>query len=66
MSSFKDWLAAPAIRQVVCKQADAEKYLVTNVLTPGRTYDVKNETEEFLFVVDNTGKVGGYYKTYFE
>ncbi|WJY28246.1 MULTISPECIES: DUF6501 family protein [Sporosarcina] len=66
MSSFKEWPDAPAIRQVVCKHADAAKYLVTNVLTPGRTYDVKNETEEFLFVVDNTGKVGGYYKTYFE
>lgn len=66
MSSFKEWLHAPAIRQVVCKHADADKYLVTNVLTPGKTYDVKNETEEFLFVVDNTGKVGGYYKTYFE
>ncbi|WP_339250191.1 DUF6501 family protein [Sporosarcina sp. FSL W8-0480] len=64
--SFKDWTTAPTIRKVVCKHANAEKYVVTNVLTPGKEYDVKNETEEFIFIVDNSGKVGGYYKTYFE
>ncbi|MDN4607631.1 DUF6501 family protein [Sporosarcina highlanderae] len=64
--SFKDWTTAPTIRKVVCKHANAEKYVVTNVLTPNKEYDVKNETEEFIFIVDNTGKVGGYYKTYFE
>ena len=63
---FKDWTTAPAIRTVVCKHADAEKYVVNNVLTPGKEYEVKNETEEFIFILDNTGKVGGYYKTYFE
>ncbi|BBP90071.1 hypothetical protein BsIDN1_36890 [Bacillus safensis] len=42
-------------------------YMVDRALTVGSTYEVKkNETEEFLFVVDNTGKVGGYYKEYFE
>lgn len=40
--------------------------MVENVLTPGKTYDVKNETEEFYFVVDDTGQVGGFYKDYFE
>ena len=45
---------------------DAKKFLVSNVLTVGKTYEVKNETEEFLFVVDNTGKVGGFYKEYFQ
>lgn len=61
-----EWLTKETVREVTCKHTDAEKFLVSNVLTPGKTYEVKNETEEFLFVVDNTGKVGGYYKTYFE
>lgn len=43
-----------------------QKYLVNNMLTVGKTYEVKNETEEFLFVIDNSGNIGGYYKTYFE
>lgn len=64
--NFKDWVTAPAIRTVICTHANADKYLVNNVLTPGKEYEVKNETEEFIFVLDNTGKVGGYYKTYFE
>lgn len=64
--SFTNWLTAPTIRTVVCKHADAEKYVVTNMLTPGKEYEVKNETDEFLFILDNSGKVGGYYKTYFE
>ncbi len=40
--------------------------MVNNVLTEGKMYDVKNETEEFYFVIDNTGKVGGFYKEYFQ
>ena len=64
--SFKEWTNAPTIRKVICKHADAEKYVVTECLTPGKEYDVKNETDEFIFIVDNTGKVGGFYKTYFE
>ena len=64
--SFKDWTITPANRTVVCKHAVAAKYVVNNVLTPGKEYEVKNETEEFIFVMDNTGKVGGFYKTYFE
>lgn len=43
-----------------------KKYIVNRVLTPGKEYEVKNETEEFIFVIDNTNKVGGYYKEYFE
>lgn len=61
-----EWMDKETIRTVTCKHTDAEKFLVSNVLTPGKQYDVKNETEEFLFVIDNTGKIGGYYKTYFE
>ncbi len=64
--NFKTWVTAPATRTVTCTHANADKYLVNNVLTPGKEYEVKNETEEFIFVLDNTGKVGGYYKTYFE
>lgn len=62
---FTDWITAPTIRKVQCVHANAEKYIVTNMLTPGKEYEVKNETEEFIFIVDNSGKVGGYYKTYF-
>lgn len=61
-----DWLEKETIRTVTCKHTDAAKFLVSNVLTAGKTYEVKNETEEFIFVVDNTGKIGGFYKTYFE
>ena len=64
--NFKEWTEKPSIRTVICKHTDAEKYVVNNVLTPGKEYEVKNETEEFIFILDNTGKVGGYYKTYFE
>lgn len=60
------WKDAPTIRTVKCVHTNASKYLVSNVLTVGKEYEVKNETEEFIFVVDNTGKVGGYYKDYFE
>ncbi|MET3574886.1 DUF6501 family protein [Bhargavaea ullalensis] len=63
---FTEWKEAPAIRTVTCTHTDASKYLVSNVLTPGNEYEVKNETDEFIFVKDNTGKVAGYYKTYFE
>ncbi|MFA1643423.1 DUF6501 family protein [Chryseomicrobium imtechense] len=61
-----NWTEKPTLRTVICKHTDAAKFLVSNVLTAGKTYEVKNETEEFVFVVDNTGKIGGYYKDYFE
>lgn len=64
--NFKTWKEAPAIKTVICKHTTAEKYVVNNALTVGKEYEVKNETEEFIFIVDNSGKVGGYYKTYFE
>lgn len=64
--NYKNWLTAEPVRTVLCKHTDAAKYVVNNVLTPGQAYEVKNETDEFIFVLDNTGKVGGYYKTYFE
>jgi len=61
-----NWKEVPTIKTVTCKHTDAKKYLVSNVLTVGKEYEVKNETEEFYFVIDNTGHVGGYYKDYFE
>lgn len=45
---------------------DAEKFKVDTMLTVGKEYEVVNETEEYIFVVDNSGKVGGYYHEYFE
>lgn len=59
------WKDSPTIKTVTCKHTNAAKYLVSNVLTVGKTYQVKNETDEFLFVLDNTGNIGGYYKEYF-
>jgi len=60
------WKNAPTTRNVTCAHTNASKYLVSNVLTVGQTYEVKNETEEFIFVIDNTGQIGGFYKEYFE
>lgn len=61
-----NWATKPTLKKVTCVSTDAKKFLVSNVLTVGNTYEVKNETEEFLFVIDNSGKVGGYYKEYFQ
>lgn len=61
-----DWKKQKTIKKVKCVHTNAKKYIVNNVLTPEQIYDVKNETEEFYFIVDNSGKVGGFYKDYFE
>lgn len=60
------WRERETIKKVKCVHTNAEKYMVSNVLTAGKVYDVKNETEEFYYIIDNTGKVGGYYKDYFQ
>lgn len=60
------WLERPTLKRIKCVHTDAKKYMVDRALTAGKTYELKNETVEFYFVVDNTGKVGGYYKDYFE
>lgn len=60
------WKNANTIKTVTCVHTNAAKYLVSNVLTAGKTYEVKNETDEFIFVIDNTGNIGGFYKEYFE
>ncbi|MCM3713977.1 DUF6501 family protein [Halalkalibacter oceani] len=60
------WQTRPTIRTVECVHTNAKKYMVNRALTAGKTYELKNETEEFYFVIDNTGKIGGYYKEYFK
>lgn len=62
----KDWHKRETIKKLKCVHTDAKKYIVKDVLTPGKIYELKNETDEFYFVIDNTGKIGGYYKEYFE
>lgn len=61
-----NWDKTNTIKQVTCVHTNAKKYVVENVLTEGRVYDVKNETDEFYFVVDNKGRVSGFYKEYFQ
>lgn len=61
-----NWDKTETVKKVKCVHTNAEKYIVHNMLTEGKMYEVKNETEEFYFIVDNSGKIGGYYKTYFE
>ncbi|KGX91963.1 hypothetical protein N781_02705 [Pontibacillus halophilus JSM 076056 = DSM 19796] len=62
----KTWTETATIKKVECVHADAEKYVVDSVLTPGKVYEVKNETEEFIFIIDNTGRIGGFKKDYFK
>ncbi|WP_428908531.1 DUF6501 family protein [Niallia sp. Krafla_26] len=61
-----DWTERETIKKVKCIHTNANKYIVNHVLTAGEFYEVKNETEEFYFIVDNTGRIGGFYKDYFE
>ncbi|RSK27249.1 hypothetical protein EJF36_10355 [Bacillus sp. HMF5848] len=60
-----NWMTRPTLKKVRCIHTDADKYMVNRALTAGKEYEVKNETEEFIFIIDNTGRVGGYYKEYF-
>ena len=60
------WNDKNTVKKVKCIHTNASKYIVNRVLTVGETYEVKNETEEFYFIVDNSGKVGGFYKDYFQ
>lgn len=61
-----DWENNETIKQIKCVHADAKKFIVNRKLTPGKIYDVKNETEEFYFIIDNSDRVGGFLKDYFE
>lgn len=60
------WHDSETIKKVNCVHTDAKKYIVNQALTVGKTYEVKNETEDFYFIIDNSGKVGGFYKEYFQ
>ncbi|MEH7124255.1 DUF6501 family protein [Bacillus sp. JJ1532] len=61
-----NWNERATLKKVKCVHTNAAKYIVNRALTAGKEYEVKNETDEFYFIVDNTGKVGGYYKDYFQ
>jgi len=61
-----NWDNRKALKQIECVHANAEKFIVDKKLTPGKKYDVINETEEFYFIIDNSNRVGGFYKTYFK
>lgn len=60
------WEKKKPIKRVRCVHVDAKRYKVNTMLTKGKEYDVINETAEFLFVIDNSGRVAGFYKEYFE
>jgi hypothetical protein len=61
-----EWHDRETQKKVKCVHTDAKKYIVNKALTVGSIYEVKNETEEFLFIIDNSGKIGGFYKEYFQ
>jgi hypothetical protein len=61
-----NWATVPTIKKLTCIHTNAAKFMVDHALTEGKVYEVKNETDEFYFVIDNTGKVSGFYKEYFE
>ncbi|MFD2640404.1 DUF6501 family protein [Piscibacillus salipiscarius] len=62
----KTWYDHETIKQIKCTNTKAKKFTVENVLTPEKVYDVKNETDEFYFIVDDSGKMGGFLKDYFK
>ncbi|MGP4107132.1 DUF6501 family protein [Virgibacillus sp. L01] len=61
-----NWEERDTGKTVECVHADAKKFIVHNKLTPGKQYEVKNETEEFYFIMDNSNRIGGFYKNYFK
>jgi len=61
----KNWENRPTIKQIKCEHVNAKKFVVDKKLTSGKVYDVKNETEEFYFIIDNSNRIGGFHKEYF-
>ncbi|WP_373896128.1 DUF6501 family protein [Virgibacillus natechei] len=61
-----DWKNRETLKEIECVHADAEKFMVDNKLTPGKKYEVKNETDEFYFIIDNSNRIGGFFKDYFK
>lgn len=62
----KSWEQTKSDRYVTCIENVAKKFKVNSMLTVGKQYKVVNETDEFIFIIDNSHRVGGYYKTYFQ
>lgn len=60
------WEKNETIKKIKCVHVNAEKYIVDRKLTPGKIYEVKNETDEFYFILDNSKRIGGFYKEYFQ
>ena len=60
------WKENHVIKKVEVVHTDAEKFKVSDMLTVGKVYDVVNETDEYYQFIDNSGHVGGYFKTYFK
>ena len=61
-----DWEKRDTTKQIECVHTDAKKFIVNRKLTPGKKYNVINETEEFYFIIDNSNRVGGFLKDYFK
>ncbi|UXR68780.1 MULTISPECIES: DUF6501 family protein [unclassified Staphylococcus] len=62
----ENWKEVTPIKKVKVLHTNAKKFTVSDMLTVDNVYDVVNETEEYYQIIDNSGHVGGYYKTYFE
>ena len=60
------WKDNTPIKKIEVIHTDGKKFTVADMLTVGKQYDVINETEEYYQIVDNSGLVGGYFKTYFK
>lgn len=54
------------MKKVKVTNVNSKKFKVNSVLTIGKVYDVINETDDYIFIRDNSGKIGGFYKNYFE
>lgn len=61
----KDWQDKKTIKIIKCVHVEAKQFTVSNMLTPGKEYPVKNETAEFYFIIDNSNRIAGYKKDYF-
>ncbi|MBP2078275.1 DUF6501 family protein [Oceanobacillus polygoni] len=61
-----NWENRDTEKQIECVHADAKKFIVHHKLTPGKIYDVKNETDEFYFIIDNSNRMAGFRKDYFK
>ncbi|WP_069724750.1 DUF6501 family protein [Staphylococcus aureus] len=60
------WKERSPIKYVDVINTDAKNFTVSDMFTVGNQYDVINATEEYYHIIDNSGLVGGYYKTYFK